>query len=224
MNSVTSLVSIFSAERRERTEKEQKSSQSCSDSLKDWRLHFCNQSGIRVTKIWKLCWSPRTASRWRSTKETWRCTSSVFSVECLRPYDTRCLEYWDFAGKSRIEVDTLYPLTVIYCVFAVFGLCGNLATVSVILSNKYMRWGVPMPTASGRQQDQQTIDARADIRICVIWITNRIIIYIYVFIRLSPRLDHKKLLKLEGMKKKNYVDNFLYFKHFLNPLYMKESN
>ena len=81
-----------------------------------------------------------------------------------------------------------------------------------------------MPTASGRQQDQQTIDARADIRICVIWITNRIIIYIYVFIRLSPRLDHKKLLKLEGMKKKNYVDNFLYFKHFLNPLYMKESN
>ena len=85
-----------------------------------------------------------------------------------------------------------------------------------------------MPTASGRQQDQQTIDARADIRICVIWITNRIIldiyIYIYVFIRLSPRLDHKKLLKLEVMKKKNYVDNFLYFKHFLNPLYMKESN
>ena len=45
-------------------------------------------------------------------------------------------------GNQSIDTTTLYPLTIIYSILAVIGLFGNLATVTVILSNKYMRYQI----------------------------------------------------------------------------------
>ena len=42
-------------------------------------------------------------------------------------------------GDSHINWATLLPLTVIYSLFLVVGVCGNLATCMVIMSNEYMR-------------------------------------------------------------------------------------
>ena len=45
-------------------------------------------------------------------------------------------------GNQSIERATLYPLTIIYTILAITGLSGNLATVTVILSNMYMRYKI----------------------------------------------------------------------------------
>ena len=42
-------------------------------------------------------------------------------------------------GDSHLPWNTLIPLTVIYSVFMVLGVIGNLATVIVILKNEYMK-------------------------------------------------------------------------------------
>ena len=41
-----------------------------------------------------------------------------------------------------MNYETLIPLTLIYSVFLVVGVLGNLATCLVILFNVYMRWGL----------------------------------------------------------------------------------
>lgn len=48
-------------------------------------------------------------------------------------------KYRSVLGKSYINLSTLIPLTVIYTCFMILGILGNLATVVVILSNKYMK-------------------------------------------------------------------------------------
>ena len=42
-------------------------------------------------------------------------------------------------GPSHVSWSTLLPLTMIYSIFLVVGLSGNIATCIVILSNEYMR-------------------------------------------------------------------------------------
>ena len=42
-------------------------------------------------------------------------------------------------GDSHINWSTLIPLTIIYSIFLIVGVCGNLATCIVIISNEYMR-------------------------------------------------------------------------------------
>ena len=42
-------------------------------------------------------------------------------------------------GDSHINWSTLIPLTIIYSIFLIVGICGNLATCIVIISNEYMR-------------------------------------------------------------------------------------
>ena len=48
-------------------------------------------------------------------------------------------KYRSVLGKSYVNLSTLIPLTVIYTCFMILGILGNLATVVVILSNKYMK-------------------------------------------------------------------------------------
>ena len=42
-------------------------------------------------------------------------------------------------GDTGINWGTLLPLTVIYTIFLVVGVCGNIATCIVIVNNEYMR-------------------------------------------------------------------------------------
>lgn len=42
-------------------------------------------------------------------------------------------------GDTHIDYHTLLPLTLIYSIFLVVGVCGNLATCVVIVSNEYLR-------------------------------------------------------------------------------------
>ena len=42
-------------------------------------------------------------------------------------------------GDSHVNMTTLIPLTIIYSIFLIVGICGNLSTCIVILSNEYMR-------------------------------------------------------------------------------------
>ena len=42
-------------------------------------------------------------------------------------------------GDTGINWETLLPLTVIYSIFLVVGVCGNIATCIVIVNNEYMR-------------------------------------------------------------------------------------
>ena len=42
-------------------------------------------------------------------------------------------------GDSHVNMTTLIPLTIIYSIFLIVGICGNLSTCIVIISNKYMR-------------------------------------------------------------------------------------
>ena len=43
------------------------------------------------------------------------------------------------SGASHVNYETLIPLTLIYSVFLVIGILGNLATCVVILNNEYLR-------------------------------------------------------------------------------------
>ncbi len=43
------------------------------------------------------------------------------------------------AGAPHINYETLVPLTIIYSLFLVVGILGNLATCIVILNNEYLR-------------------------------------------------------------------------------------
>ena len=43
-------------------------------------------------------------------------------------------------GAPQINYETLIPLTIIYSLFLVIGILGNLATCIVILSNEYLRY------------------------------------------------------------------------------------
>ena len=45
----------------------------------------------------------------------------------------------EMLGDSHINFESLYFLTIIYSIFLVVGVCGNLSTCIVILSNEYMR-------------------------------------------------------------------------------------
>ena len=42
-------------------------------------------------------------------------------------------------GDSHINWSTLIPLTIIYSIFLIIGVLGNLSTCLVIMSNEYMR-------------------------------------------------------------------------------------
>ena len=42
-------------------------------------------------------------------------------------------------GDSHVNMTTLIPLTIIYSIFLIVGICGNLSTCIVIISNEYMR-------------------------------------------------------------------------------------
>ena len=42
-------------------------------------------------------------------------------------------------GPSHVNWSTLLPLTIIYSIFLIIGVCGNLVTCIVIMSNEYMR-------------------------------------------------------------------------------------
>ena len=42
-------------------------------------------------------------------------------------------------GSADINWGTLLPLTIIYTIFLVVGVCGNIATCIVIVNNEYMR-------------------------------------------------------------------------------------
>ena len=42
-------------------------------------------------------------------------------------------------GEKSVALHTLLPLTVIYSIFFVIGLFGNLATCFVIIKDKFMR-------------------------------------------------------------------------------------
>ena len=42
-------------------------------------------------------------------------------------------------GGSQVDLSTLVPLTLLYCLFLVIGVLGNLATCLVICCNHYMR-------------------------------------------------------------------------------------
>ena len=42
-------------------------------------------------------------------------------------------------GDSHVNLSTLIPLTIIYSIFLIVGICGNLSTCIVIISNEYMR-------------------------------------------------------------------------------------
>jgi hypothetical protein len=42
-------------------------------------------------------------------------------------------------GDTGINWETLLPLTLIYSIFLVVGVCGNIATCIVIVNNEYMR-------------------------------------------------------------------------------------
>ena len=42
-------------------------------------------------------------------------------------------------GDSHVNMSTLIPLTIIYSIFLIVGICGNLSTCIVIISNEYMR-------------------------------------------------------------------------------------
>ena len=41
-------------------------------------------------------------------------------------------------GPSHIDWSTLLPITIIYSIFLLVGVCGNLITCIVILNNEYM--------------------------------------------------------------------------------------
>ena len=43
-------------------------------------------------------------------------------------------------GESQMDLQTLLPITVIYCLYFVLGLLGNIATCFVINNNEYMRY------------------------------------------------------------------------------------
>ena len=45
----------------------------------------------------------------------------------------------DMLGDSHINYESLFFLTIIYSIFLVVGVLGNLATCIVIMSNEYMR-------------------------------------------------------------------------------------
>ena len=53
--------------------------------------------------------------------------------ECVKDFISQTL------GEPHINWLTLIPLTIIYTIFLVVGLIGNLATCMVIISNQYMR-------------------------------------------------------------------------------------
>ena len=42
-------------------------------------------------------------------------------------------------GDSHVNWSTLIPLSIIYSIFLIIGVCGNLSTCIVIISNEYMR-------------------------------------------------------------------------------------
>ena len=42
-------------------------------------------------------------------------------------------------GDTGINLETLLPLTIIYTIFLVVGVCGNITTCIVIVNNKYRR-------------------------------------------------------------------------------------
>ena len=58
--------------------------------------------------------------------------TSLFQDENL----TACIEAT--LGPSHINWSTLLPITIIYTIFLLVGVCGNLITCIVILNNEYM--------------------------------------------------------------------------------------
>ena len=69
------------------------------------------------------------------------CEDNIFDMdEELAELDPNVTAYIvKYLGKPRINDATLFPLTVIYSVFLVVGLMGNMATCIVILNNEYMK-------------------------------------------------------------------------------------
>ena len=59
----------------------------------------------------------------------WNCSHQKF----FNPWPTF------LSGASHVNYETLIPLTIIYSVFLVIGILGNLATCVVILNNEYLR-------------------------------------------------------------------------------------
>ena len=53
--------------------------------------------------------------------------------ECVNNFISKSL------GEPHINWQTLIPLTIIYSLFLIIGVLGNLATCMVIISNQYMR-------------------------------------------------------------------------------------
>ena len=58
---------------------------------------------------------------------------SVLATENVTAYIVSIL------GESHINWSTLLPLSIIYSIFLIVGVFGNLSTCIVIISNEYMR-------------------------------------------------------------------------------------
>ena len=57
----------------------------------------------------------------------------------VSPDDNISLFIQEMLGDSHINYESLFFLTIIYSLFLVVGVCGNLSTCMVIMSNEYMR-------------------------------------------------------------------------------------
>ena len=62
---------------------------------------------------------------------------SILAKENIKENITAYIE--ETLGDSHVNLSTLIPLTIIYTIFLVVGVCGNLSTCIVIISNEYMR-------------------------------------------------------------------------------------
>ena len=61
------------------------------------------------------------------------------SMQCSDEHENITAFIEENLGDSHVNWATLIPLTIIYSIFLVVGISGNLATCIVIISNEYMR-------------------------------------------------------------------------------------
>ena len=118
---------------------------------------------------WTRAWAWPSPVRWRrhrtSTSGISRCSlrhiwvkwidflkTDIATLETLITVQFTLFNYIDISmlqneminfhitGAPQINYETLIPLTIIYSLFLVIGILGNLATCIVILSNEYLRY------------------------------------------------------------------------------------
>ena len=70
--------------------------------------------------------------------------SNICTIYTINHIDISMLQNeminFHITGAPQINYETLIPLTIIYSLFLVIGILGNLATCIVILSNEYLRY------------------------------------------------------------------------------------